>query len=93
MPSSKESEQQGGKEAIRPQPFSLRVSEESLAGYKAAAERAGLHVSEWARLVLDVSAGVRSIRHVYFMDVGSMPPKEAVKMVEGIARKVRTGKW
>jgi hypothetical protein len=52
-----------------------------------------MSVSEWARLVLDVSAGVRQIRHVYFIDVGKLDPEEAIRMVEDTAKKVRTGKW
>jgi hypothetical protein len=77
----------------RAQPFSLRVDEASLLAYKKAAEQAGMSVSEWARLVLDVSAGVRQIRHVYFIDVGKLEPDEAIRMVEDTAKKVRTGKW
>lgn len=77
----------------RVQPFSLRISEESLVAYKAAAERAGMSVSEWARLVLDVSAGVRQIRHVYYIDVGEMKPDVALRYAKETAKKVREGKW
>jgi len=77
----------------RAKPFSLRVDEASLTAYKAAAEAAGMSVSEWARLVLDVSAGVRHIRHVYFIDVGAMEPEEAIKHIKDVGKKVRTGKW
>jgi hypothetical protein len=77
----------------RAQPFSLRVDEASLLAYKKAAEQAGMSVSEWARLVLDVSAGVRQIRHVYYIDVGSMEPEEAIRTIDEARKKVRTGKW
>lgn len=83
----------GGKQSRRQQPFSLRVDPEALAAYKVAAERAGMSTAEWARHVLDVSSGLRQIRHVYFMDVMEMSPEEATESLESSAKKVRTGKW
>ena len=77
----------------RATPFSLRVDEASLAAYKEAAERAGMTTAEWARIVLDVASGAKQIRHVYYVDVGSMEPKEALEQVRDTARRVRTGKW
>lgn len=82
----------------REQPFSLRISKDSLEAYKKAAERAGLSVSEWARLILDVSAGVSTVRAVFYVDVGAMKPKEALKKIKQVERqlkgqKVREGKW
>jgi hypothetical protein len=79
--------------SIRPQPFSIRVSEESLVGYKAAAEEAGMSTAEWARHVLDVAAGVKKIRHVYYIDVGSMTPKAALKHIQETGKKIKDGKW
>ena len=52
-----------------------------------------MSVSEWARLVLDVSAGVRRIRHVYYIDVGKLEPEEHIKKIKDTTKKVRTGKW
>jgi hypothetical protein len=63
----------------RDQPFSIRIGKAELEAYKRAAEEAGMSVSEWARHVLDVSSGARRIRHVYFIDVGSMEPEDAIK--------------
>ena len=77
----------------RTQPFSIRVSPEALKAYKKAAEAAGLSQSEWARLELDVSAGFSQIRHVYYIDVGSMEPEEAINHVRAVGKKVRDGKW
>lgn len=77
----------------REHPFSLRVDEASMAAYKAAAKEAGMKVSEWARLVLDVSAGIRRVRHVYFIDVAKMDPDEARGRMDEAAKKVREGKW
>ena len=77
----------------REQPFSIRIGEAELTAYKKAAEEAGMSVSEWARHVLDVSSGAHRIRHVYFIDVGSMEPEDAIKRIEETAKKVRTGKW
>jgi len=65
----------------RAHPFSLRVSEASLAAYKKAAEDAGLSTSEWARLVLDAAAGVNDL------------PEQLTRVVEFKARKIRNGKW
>ena len=79
--------------AKRAQPFSMRVEEQALKAYKDAAAKAGMSVSEWARLVLDVSAGIRQIRHVYYIDVGKLEPAAALKMIKDTAKKVRTGKW
>lgn len=67
--------------AARNQPFSLRVSDASLAAYKKAAEEAGLTASEWARLVLDAAAGVNEL------------PQQLTRVVTFEARPVRDGKW
>lgn len=72
--------------AKRAQPFSLRVDEASLAAYRQAADGAGMKLSEWARLVLDVASGAAQIRHVVFIDVERLESKDA-------AKKVRTGRW
>jgi len=72
--------------AKRAQPFSIRVDDASLAAYRQAADDAGMKVSEWARLVLDVASGAKRIRHVVFIDVEKLESKEA-------AKKVRTGRW
>jgi hypothetical protein len=66
----------------RTQPFSLRVSEDSVRAYKKAAEKAGLSTSEWARLVLDSAAGVSAF------------PEQLTRVVHfQKAKKVRDGKW
>jgi hypothetical protein len=83
----------------RTHPFSVRVSEASIEAYKEAAERAGLSASEWARLVLDVAAGVSEIRFVFHLDVGSKTPEEAIEFLDATKKKlkakdkVRDGKW
>ena len=66
---------------MRTQPFSLRVSEESLDAYRKAAEEAGLSTSEWARLVLDAAAGRLAL------------PEQLTRVVEFKPRKVRDGDW
>jgi hypothetical protein len=83
----------GSKVSRRQQPFSMRVSKEALAAYEQAAANAGMSMSEWARHVLDVSSGVSRIRHVYYIDVESMEPEDALHEVTDVAKKVRTGKW
>jgi hypothetical protein len=63
------------------QPFSFRVTDEE------AAERAGLNVSEWERLVLNSAAGVSKLdeqlagRIVFYIDVGKLTPKEAERVM------------
>jgi hypothetical protein len=91
-------------EALRSQPFALRVVATSRLAYKHAADQAGLTVSEWARLVLDSAAGVSKLdeqlvgRVVFYVDVGKLSPREAMRVVEKArkeveGRKVRDGKW
>lgn len=65
----------------RKQPFSFRTSEEAIAAYKAAAERAGLSTSEWARLVLDAAAGSSDF------------PEQLARVVQFRPKKVRDGTW
>lgn len=65
----------------RSKPFSVRVSESSVAAYKEAAEKAGLSTSEWARLVLDAAAGISEF------------PEQLTRVVEFKNRTVRDGKW
>lgn len=89
----------------RAQPFSLRTSEEALQAYREAADRAGLSLSEWARLVLDSAAGISQIdqqlagRIVFYVDVGKLSPREAERAIQKArkeleaGRKVRDGKW
>ena len=63
----------------RKHPFSFRTSKEAITAYKASAERAGLSVSEWARLVLDAAAGSSDF------------PEQLARVVK--FREVRDGKW
>ena len=67
-------------EIRRPQPFSLRVSEESLEIYRHVAEEANLSLSEWARLVLDSASGASEL------------PEQLTRVVK-FEKKVRDGKW
>jgi hypothetical protein len=80
----------------RTSPFSLRVSEESMEAYRKAAIQAGLSVSEWARLTLDLSAAASRL---YVVDVSKLSLKETRELVETLkeelkkGRDVRDGKW
>lgn len=65
---------------VRARPFSVKVTDESLAAYKAAAALAGMTVSEWVRLVLDAAAGRCE-----------MP--EQLQRVVRYETRVRDGKW
>ena len=70
-----------GKQAIRLQPFAIRLTPEALACYKQAAERVGMSVSEWARLVLDSASGSSEL------------PEQLARVVIYQPREVRQGKW
>jgi hypothetical protein len=89
---------------LRDRPVNFRTTAQAFEAYEQAAERAGLTVSEWARLVLDSAAGVSKLdeqlvgRVVFYVDVGKLSPREAMRVVEKArkeveGRKVRDGKW
>lgn len=66
----------------RTTPFSLRVSERSAQAYRKAAEKAGLSISEWARLVLDSASGASAL------------PEQLTRVIKYEKRKkVRDGEW